>query len=82
MSKIILQPQIGESATADFEENTWTFEMKPEFKVTAGKFVIMPIETFNDVKRALIDIKNWDDNLEEEFGDPGFRVDAILKKLP
>ncbi len=39
--------QIGESLMGDFEENTWTFEMKGDYKVSAGKFAIVPIEEYN-----------------------------------
>lgn len=38
--------QIGESAMADFEENTWTFEMKEDFQVIAGEFAIVPKEEY------------------------------------
>lgn len=39
--------QLGVSATADFEDNTWTFEMPESFTVTAGTFAIVPVEQFN-----------------------------------
>lgn len=39
--------QLGVSATADFEENTWTFEMHTGFTVTAGTFAVVPVEQYN-----------------------------------
>lgn len=43
-----LDIQIGESSTADFEENTWTFEMPEDYHVQAGKFAIVPIEVLTN----------------------------------
>lgn len=34
--------QFGQSLMGDFEENTWTFEMEKDFKLTAGDFAILP----------------------------------------
>lgn len=34
--------QFGQSLTGDFEENTWTFEMLEDFKLSAGDFAIVP----------------------------------------
>jgi len=39
--------QFGEALTADFEENTWTFQMSHNFKVRAGEFLITPKEDIN-----------------------------------
>ena len=39
--------QIGVSLTADFQEDTWTFEMGKDFKVAAGHFAIIPLDEFN-----------------------------------
>lgn len=36
------ETQFGISATCDFVENTWTFEMPEGFKVSAGEFAIIP----------------------------------------
>ena len=41
-----MKTQIGDSATADFEDNTWTFEMPKEFRIAAGKFAIVPMEEY------------------------------------
>jgi len=51
MSKLPLQR--GTSQTADFEENTWTFEMPEKFRVTAGRFVIIPEEKFEAFARSV-----------------------------
>jgi len=45
--------QFAESLTADFEENTWTFEMPEDFRVTAGKFAIVPIEQYDPMVKLM-----------------------------
>jgi hypothetical protein len=37
-----MNTQFGESLDADFQENTWTFEMPVPFSVCAGEFAIVP----------------------------------------
>jgi len=49
MSKI----QIGSSLTGDLKENTWTFEMDDEISLVAGKFAIVPVDDFNELKDTL-----------------------------
>jgi hypothetical protein len=39
--------QFGTSATADFQEGTWTFEMDQPFKVRAGRFAIVDLDEYN-----------------------------------
>jgi hypothetical protein len=39
--------QFGESLTADFKENTWTFEIEKDLKVLAGNFAIVPVEQYD-----------------------------------
>lgn len=36
-----IRTQFAVSATADFEENTWTFEMKEPYQVVAGEFALV-----------------------------------------
>ncbi len=38
--------QFGQSLTGDFQENTWTFEMLEDFKLTPGDFAILPKTDF------------------------------------
>lgn len=45
----IVKTQIGISHSADFEENTWTFEMPKGFEVIAGDFVIVPKEKYDEL---------------------------------
>ena len=45
--------QFGESLTADLEENTWTFEMNENMKVSAGGYAIMPKEQFEKLISAI-----------------------------
>lgn len=69
-----MKTQLGESATANFEENTWTFEMSEGFCVTAGDFAIVPhkeyckainnLETIIANFPAYADIQDMKDILE------------------
>lgn len=45
MSKF--KTQIGEALTADFQENTWTFEMPNDYKIKGGEFAIVPKEQYD-----------------------------------
>lgn len=49
MSKI----QIGASLSGDLKENTWTFEMQEEMSLIAGKFALIPLDDFDEIKDAL-----------------------------
>lgn len=49
--------QIGVSATADFGENTWTFEMPENYQVWAGQFAIVDKQVYDKMK-SLIDFVN------------------------
>ena len=44
--------QYGDSTSADFENNTWTFEMRGDFKVKAGVFAILPKEHLQNLLEA------------------------------
>jgi hypothetical protein len=37
------QAQIAVSVAADFQENTWTFQMSPGFRAGAGKYMIIKL---------------------------------------
>lgn len=56
MSK--LKTQFGTALTADFQENTWTFLMPDNFKVSAGEFAILPKDKYNELLVALSRIKD------------------------
>lgn len=84
MSK--LKTQIGESLTGDFEENTWTFEMPKDFKVTAGMFAIIPEDKFERLLTALKGIRNSmnahpDCEPNSEFEDMVTRCDDVLNEI-
>lgn len=49
--------QFGKALTADFEENTFTFEMESDFKVIAGKYAIIPIDLYNEIRDDLIKLQ-------------------------
>lgn len=44
--------QIGESLTADFEENSWTFEMNEDVVISAGTFAIVDITNISEDNKA------------------------------
>lgn len=46
--------QFGKSLIGDFEESTWTFKMPEDFKISAGKFAIVPEKEF----KALLEQKD------------------------
>jgi hypothetical protein len=48
-----LKMQVGESLSADFEEQTWTLEMQEDFSISAGEFAVIPKEKFDRLIIAL-----------------------------
>lgn len=76
MSK--LKTQIGESLTADFEEQTWTFEMDENFNITSGEFAIIPKEDYDKLFQILINLLSVENNA---FGSESFDVDRFKEKL-
>jgi len=50
----ILKTQLATSLTSDFQENTWTFELDKDFRVTAGEFALVPREKY---ERLIVAIK-------------------------
>lgn len=81
-----MKTQVGKSLTADFQENTWTFEMKENFIITAGDFAVIPIRVLLELTTALKGIRNSmnvhpDCEPDSEFQDMVDRVDEILEKL-
>jgi len=46
--------QIGIADSADFENGTWTFSMGADFRVTAGRYAILPEREY----LALVDMAN------------------------
>lgn len=84
MSK--LKTQFGTAITADFEENTWTFEMNENFNVTAGEFAILPKEKYETLLVALKGIRNSmnvhpDCEENSEFEDMVSRCDDALSDV-
>jgi tetrahydromethanopterin S-methyltransferase subunit G len=49
---------VGKSHSADFGENTWTFEMTSNFKVKAGNHVIIDEEDFNEIINELKELRH------------------------
>lgn len=43
-----MKAQTGTTLKADFEENTWTFEMKGDFQIKSGEFVIIEKDLFDN----------------------------------
>lgn len=50
-----IKTQFGIAATADFEENTWTFEMPDKYEVCAGTFAIVDKPIYDEMLSALKD---------------------------
>lgn len=49
--------QFGQSLTADFKENTFTFEMQKDFTVYAGEYAIIPRELYDEIRNDLVKLK-------------------------
>lgn len=82
----ILKTQFGKASSADFEEQTWTFEMKEGFKVTAGDFAIIPKQKYDFLLTALKGIRNSmnvhpDCEENSEFADMVSRCDEALSDI-
>jgi hypothetical protein len=52
-----MKAQLGISATADLEENTWTFQMLDNSEMCAGSFMIVEHELFKEVTKSLKEVK-------------------------
>lgn len=70
--------QFGISATADFEENTWTFQMFDGFQVRAGEYYIVEKAVFeaNDQRIASLteQVEQRWVSVEERLPNQGDRV--------
>ena len=82
----MLKTQFGESATANLEEGTWTFEIRDELKVSAGVFAILPEQKYQKLLTAIKGIRNSknahpDCEPNSEFEDMVSRCDEILEAL-
>jgi len=76
MSK--LKTQYGAAATADFSENTWTFEMYNSFFVSAGDFAIVPSQKY----QALINMLDKINNIENAaFSLKGFDAERLKSEI-
>lgn len=73
---------IGQAATADFVENTYTFEINGDFTAMAGTFAIMPFENFEQIKNlvneALVSLELQQDKIDTEIF---FRVRGSFEKI-
>jgi len=43
-----MKTQIGTSIESDFGESTWTFEMPKGYKISVGKYAIVPIDEWKE----------------------------------
>lgn len=81
-----LKTQFGDSLGADFEENTWIFEMRGDFSISSGAFAILPEEKYQKLLTALRGIRNsvnvhHDCEADSEFESMVSRCDEILNEL-
>jgi len=49
--------QFGQALTADFEQNTFTFEMQKDYTVHAGEYAIIPRELYDEIRNDLVKLK-------------------------
>lgn len=54
--KNTIHTQFGISATADFEENTWTFVMPNKYAVCAGEFALVDKELYDALMKSISDL--------------------------
>ena len=87
MARIVTDIQFGTSAEADFENNTWTFLMPPNYKVWAGEFAIVdkPILTEMVELIRFIELECYDGSttadLSHDFVDEIRHKIEILKDI-
>ena len=60
--------QFGAAITADFEENTWTFEMPNDFKVWPGEFAIVDKQVYDKILSALKSVDDAHDTYAQNLG--------------
>lgn len=65
----MLKTQFGESATANLEEGTWTFEIKDDMEISTGVFAIIPEEKYQKIINLLERAKGL-------VGNPGTNISA------
>lgn len=56
MSKKTIKTQFGISATADFEDLTWTFQMPEKYSVVAGDFAIVDKILYDQLMQTVEDL--------------------------
>ena len=60
--------QFGQALTADFEQNTFTFEMKKDFTVLAGEYAIIPRELYDEIRNDLEKLKEELLKIKNNYG--------------
>jgi hypothetical protein len=56
LDKKTIHTQFGVSATADFEKNTWTFEMPNKYSVFAGEFALVDKTLYDQLMQSVEDL--------------------------
>lgn len=58
-----IKTQFAQSAGADFEDCTWTFQLDKNMRIVSGRFAIVDITVYDELLRALEmavhEIKDW-----------------------
>lgn len=82
-NKIKVKTQFGVSATADFEEMLWSFQMPENFRLVSGDFAIVDMENYNELLSILKDCKGYFlRNDKSVFEQSVFsRIDRVSKSL-
>jgi hypothetical protein len=57
----LIKTQIGTAASADFEEDTWSFLMNEGYQIRAGKFAIMDYPVYEKLINFLKGLSDTDE---------------------
>lgn len=56
LEKKTIPTQFGKSATADFEDLTWTFQMPEKYRVVSGEFAIVDKILYDQLMQSCEDL--------------------------
>lgn len=74
----LLPAQYGSAESADFEANTWTFEMEAGYKIAAGPFAIVPRASYDKLLAALVIAREFISTDRTAFADTATNLDGTM----
>lgn len=84
-SKNPLKPQVGESIAADLHESTWTLQFDETMIFQAGRYVVLPKDTFIEMSETLRTLNRMCTKItmptEFELGALSVDIKNVLSKL-